>query len=79
MTYHCPACAIAAELRKHRDQSAPTWDVRRATLNFALVVAETHCPDYVPEPSDPAPDTPTAGTPPTAVFTRAREALRRKP
>lgn len=45
---HCPACAIVAELTKHRDQTAPEWDVRRGVLNFARIIAKQACPAYVP-------------------------------
>lgn len=45
---HCPACRVAAELLAHRDSTAPDWGVRRATLNFAAVVARRACPAYVP-------------------------------
>jgi hypothetical protein len=44
MTDHtCPACAIAAELDAHRNKTAARWDKRRAALNFAVIVARSHC------------------------------------
>lgn len=48
MTDHCPACTVARILLHHRDQVAQTWDQRRVTLNFARIVAERACPEYVP-------------------------------
>lgn len=42
---HCPACRIARELTEHRDASATDWSVRRATLNFSIIVARRSCPD----------------------------------
>lgn len=43
---HCPACAVAVELAMHRDLTAGGWSVRRATLNFAIVIARRACPSY---------------------------------
>lgn len=40
---HCPACAVVRELTEHRDQTAPEWGQRRATLNFAIVIAASVC------------------------------------
>jgi hypothetical protein len=45
---HCLACQIADELAAHRDSTATDWSVRRAALNFAVIIARTTCPDYVP-------------------------------
>lgn len=44
---HCPACAVARELRLHRDATYPTWGKSRAALNF-------ECPDYRPTPKEDA-------------------------
>lgn len=49
---HCPACRVVAELTEHRDLTAGGWSVRRATLNFALVIARRACPAYEPAASD---------------------------
>jgi hypothetical protein len=43
MSDHCPACRIVRELTEHRDKCAPGWDVRRGSLNFAIVIAESAC------------------------------------
>lgn len=43
---HCPACRVVAELEEHRDATAGGWSVRRATLNFAIVIARQACPAY---------------------------------
>lgn len=43
---HCPACRVARELTEHRDASANEWSIRRATLNFARIVATQACPDW---------------------------------
>ena len=48
MTDHCPACRVARQLAEHRDDTAPEWDQRRATLNFATVIARRSCVDYQP-------------------------------
>lgn len=48
MTAHCPACEVAAALREHVDQTAAEWSQRRGALNFARIIAERACPDYVP-------------------------------
>jgi hypothetical protein len=45
---HCPACLVAVELAEHRDRTAGAWSIRRATLNFAIVVARRACPSYAP-------------------------------
>ena len=45
---HCPACQVAVELTEHRDATAGGWSVRRATLNFALVIARRACTSYEP-------------------------------
>lgn len=49
---HCPACQVATELEEHRDAAADGWSVRRATLNFTLVIARRACPAYVPAQPD---------------------------
>lgn len=41
---HCGACQIVRELTDHRNLTAPVWGVRRATLNFAIVIARSVCP-----------------------------------
>jgi hypothetical protein len=48
---HCPACRIVVELEEHRDATAGGWSIRRATLNFAIVVARRACPAYVGAPA----------------------------
>lgn len=48
MTHTCPACRLVADLTAHRDNHHPTWGPRRATLNFALVLAARACPLYQP-------------------------------
>lgn len=48
MSCHCPACRVARELADHRDGSAAEWSIRRATLNFAVIVARRACPEYEP-------------------------------
>lgn len=45
---HCPACQVVADLTAHRDATAGGWSIRRATLNFAVVIAERACPGYRP-------------------------------
>ena len=45
---HCPACRVARELAEHRDATAAEWSVRRATLNFAYVLAARACPSWEP-------------------------------
>ena len=49
---HCLACAVADDLAQHRDNTATEWSVRRATLNFAVIVARRTCPDYKPTQGD---------------------------
>lgn len=44
---HCPACHVVVEPEAHRDATAGGWSVRRATLNFAIVIARQACPAYV--------------------------------
>lgn len=48
MSDHCPACRVARELAEHRDATASEWSVRRATLNFAHVLATRACPAWEP-------------------------------
>lgn len=43
---HCPACRVVRELAEHRDQTADGWSVRRATLNFAIIIARRACPAF---------------------------------
>jgi hypothetical protein len=54
MSDHCPACRVARELTEHRDAAAADWSVRRATLNFARIIAERACPDWKPASEDGA-------------------------
>lgn len=60
---HCPACATAEELARHRDTTTNEWTIRRGALNFAVIVARTHCPNYtsVTEPGQGATDGTTVG------------------
>lgn len=45
---HCPACQVVRELTAHRDSHSFPDGVRRWTLNFAVVIARSCCPDYKP-------------------------------
>jgi hypothetical protein len=48
MTDHCPACSVARQLTEHRNTTAPDWTERRATLNYARIIATRTCPEYTP-------------------------------
>lgn len=54
MSDHCPACRVARELGEHRDSTAADWSIRRATLNFARIIATRACPEYAPAPTEDA-------------------------
>jgi hypothetical protein len=45
---HCPACSVARQLTEHRNTTAPDWTERRATLNYARIIATRTCPNYTP-------------------------------
>ena len=42
----CAACRIADTLEEHRNATASDWSYRRATLNFAIIIARRECPAY---------------------------------
>jgi hypothetical protein len=47
-TDHCPACSVARQLTEHRNTYTPNWTERRATLNYARIIATRTCPNYKP-------------------------------
>lgn len=47
MSDHCPACTVAREIREHI-AATDVQHPRRSAFNFARIIAERACPEYLP-------------------------------